>query len=166
MLRLWQGPLKAPFLLHGEHASLTTLGRRGDGVDLGILVPVHRRPKVNTQANARAHTSHVYNMLCMCGPAGCTALYWICCRGGLGAWSGLRFVRRLPCFSSWSLSLTSPSPSLQRPLQILLARALQRGRIVHSMQAACSCHTRLCRRHRQTGSSNRKARSTLQSRWC
>ena len=33
------------------------------------------------------------------------------------------------------------------------------------MQAACSCHTRLCRRHRQTGSSNRKARSTLQSRW-
>ena len=33
------------------------------------------------------------------------------------------------------------------------------------MQATCSCHTRLCRRHRQTGSSNRKARSTLQSRW-
>ncbi len=33
------------------------------------------------------------------------------------------------------------------------------------MQAACSCHTRLCRRHRQPGSSNRKARSTLQSRW-
>jgi hypothetical protein len=31
----------------------------------------------------------------------------------------------------------------------------------------CSCHhdTRLCRRHRQMGSSNRKARSTLQSRW-
>ena len=50
MLRLRQGPLKAPFLLQGEHASLATLGRRGDGVDLGILVPVHRRPKVNTQA--------------------------------------------------------------------------------------------------------------------
>ena len=33
------------------------------------------------------------------------------------------------------------------------------------MQATCSCHTRLCRRRRQTGSSNRKARSTLQSRW-
>jgi hypothetical protein len=33
------------------------------------------------------------------------------------------------------------------------------------MQATCSCHTRLCRRHRQTGSSNRRARSTLQSRW-
>ena len=33
------------------------------------------------------------------------------------------------------------------------------------MQATCSCRTRLCRRHRQTGSSNRKARSTLQSRW-
>ena len=35
------------------------------------------------------------------------------------------------------------------------------------MQAARSCHTprRLCRRHRHTGSSNRKARSTLQSRW-
>ena len=32
------------------------------------------------------------------------------------------------------------------------------------MQATRSCHTRLCRRHRQTGSSNRKARSTLQSR--
>ena len=32
------------------------------------------------------------------------------------------------------------------------------------MQATCSCHTRLCRRRRQTGSSNRKARSTLQSR--
>ena len=33
------------------------------------------------------------------------------------------------------------------------------------MQATCSCHTRLCRRRRQTGSSNGKARSTLQSRW-
>jgi hypothetical protein len=33
------------------------------------------------------------------------------------------------------------------------------------MQAMCSCHTRLCRRHRRTGSSNRKARSTLQSCW-
>jgi hypothetical protein len=38
------------------------------------------------------------------------------------------------------------------------------------MQATCTCHTRLCRRHRQTGSSNGrtgsgKARSTLQSRW-
>ena len=32
------------------------------------------------------------------------------------------------------------------------------------MQATRSCHTRLCRRHRQPGSSNRKARSTLQSR--
>jgi len=33
------------------------------------------------------------------------------------------------------------------------------------MQATCSCHTLLCRRRRQTGSSNGKARSTLQSRW-
>jgi len=32
------------------------------------------------------------------------------------------------------------------------------------MQATCSCRTRLCRRRRQTGSSNRRARSTLQSR--
>jgi hypothetical protein len=32
------------------------------------------------------------------------------------------------------------------------------------MQATRSCHTRLCRRHRQPGSSNRKARSTLQRR--
>ncbi len=72
MLRLWQGPLKAPFrvLLHGEHASLTTLGRRGDGVDLGILVPVHRCPKVNTQANARsrarARTHHMYIICSVC----------------------------------------------------------------------------------------------------
>ena len=29
----------------------------------------------------------------------------------------------------------------------------------------CSCHTRLCRRHGQTGSSNRKTRSALQGRW-
>jgi hypothetical protein len=33
------------------------------------------------------------------------------------------------------------------------------------MLATCSCHARLCRRHRQKGSSNRKARSTLQSQW-
>ena len=33
------------------------------------------------------------------------------------------------------------------------------------MQATCLCQTRLCRRHRQTGSSNRKVRSALQSRW-
>ena len=32
------------------------------------------------------------------------------------------------------------------------------------MQVTCSCQTRLCRQHRQTGSSNMKARSTLQSR--
>ena len=31
------------------------------------------------------------------------------------------------------------------------------------MQATCSCQTRLCRRHRQTGSSNRKARIILRS---
>ncbi len=31
------------------------------------------------------------------------------------------------------------------------------------MQATCSCQTRLCRRHRQTGGSNRKARIILQS---
>jgi hypothetical protein len=37
--------------------------------------------------------------------------------------------------------------------------------LVACRQATCSCHTRLCRRHRQTRSSNRKARRTLQSRW-
>ena len=37
-------------------------------------------------------------------------------------------------------------------------------RLFGCMRTACSCHTRLCRQHRQTGSSNMKARSTLQSR--
>ena len=37
--------------------------------------------------------------------------------------------------------------------------------LLAACRPTCSCQTRLCRRHGQMGSSNRKARIALQSRW-
>ena len=106
----------------------------------------HRRTRTHARAraHARAHTTCILYAVYV----RCAALYCICC--GLGAWSRLRFfVQRLPCFSSWSLSLTSPSPSLPRPLQILLARALQRARSFVRDETGCMRRSSGCMRRPQ-----------------
>ncbi len=69
---------------------------------------------------------------------------------------GVARVRTMPSEQEES----ARDSSLWQRAHMILCSDTATGR----MQATRSCHTRLCRRHRQTRSSNRKARSTLQSR--
>ena len=69
---------------------------------------------------------------------------------------GVARVRTMPSEQETSVR----NSSLWQRAHMILCSDTATGR----MQATRSCHTRLCRRHRQPGSSNRKARSTLQRR--